>query len=89
MAQLMKDPQAKEKLAAYRELFAKHPFWETQPVPRPLPPGSKAPPEGEIIRREPDKVRQTPYTLPEGFEWTTVDLKNDKEATEVRGNAEA
>jgi glycylpeptide N-tetradecanoyltransferase len=82
----MKDPQAKEKLAAYRELFAKHPFWDTQPVSRPQPPGSKElPAEGEIVARDPEKVRPTPYVLPEGFEWATIDLNNDKEATEVRG----
>jgi glycylpeptide N-tetradecanoyltransferase len=41
-------------------------------------------PIGELEKKEVKDVRQTPYPLPDGFEWVTVDLNNDKELNEVK-----
>ena len=79
----MKDPKAMERLKAGRELMAKHTFWDSQPVPHPQLSSTQEYLEGEIVPKDIDKVRPTAYQLPEGFEWATMDLQNEKEATEV------
>ena len=58
-----------------------HAFWSTQPIAHTTPP----PQAGRIH----DDVRtfiptyDTPYQLPAGFEWTTVDLRNDAQTDEL------
>ena len=64
-------------------LYVKHPFWDTQPVPNFLSMQAKEAPQGEIEKKELKDVRPTPYPVPEGFEWSTIDLANEKELTEV------
>ena len=33
--------------------------------------------EGEIEHKDVKDVQMEPYALPAGFEWTTIDIKND------------
>ncbi len=40
--------------------------------------------EGEIESKNVEEVRETPYKLPDGFEWCTIDLTTEKEQKEVR-----
>ncbi len=73
-------------------------FWKTQPVPQtllqgqsagavinPTPAGADAEPEGPI---DPPKtvqeVRTEPLKLPDGYEWSTVDVHNAEQLTEVQ-----
>mmetsp|Transcript_43179 Transcript_43179/g.94140 ORF Transcript_43179/g.94140 Transcript_43179/m.94140 type:complete len:481 (+) Transcript_43179:86-1528(+) len=59
-----------------------HPFWDTQPVPSM---GSEhttdSGPIDEI--KTPKDVRDSPYTLPEQFEWCTCDIDNEDQAKEI------
>ena len=64
-------------------LYSKHIFWDTQPVPKYSEVQSEEITEGELETKEIKDVRDTPYALPEGFEWCTVDLNNDKELLET------
>lgn len=54
-------------------------FWDTQPVPKL---GDKV---DEIGKIEPDRedVRQTPFSLPSGFYWDTLDLSSQLQLEEV------
>ena len=86
MERYTKDPKSREKIKAMKEiapLYAKHTFWDTQPVPHLKDAQTKEAPQGEIEKKEIKDVRATPYPLPEGFEWVTIDLANDKELNEV------
>ncbi|KAI9706653.1 MAG: glycylpeptide N-tetradecanoyltransferase [Candelina mexicana] len=55
-------------------------FWQTQPVPSFDDPKVE---EGPIKIIEPEKVPQEPSPLPEGFEWVTMDLTEQKQLDEV------
>ncbi|KAJ7452691.1 Myristoyl-CoA:protein N-myristoyltransferase, N-terminal domain-containing protein [Mycena galericulata] len=60
-----------------------HKFWGTQPVPQ----LGEGPPleDGYIEPSKPrEEVRQDPYSLPSGFEWTTVDIKDSTQSQEVQ-----
>ncbi|KAL1722530.1 acyl-CoA N-acyltransferase [Schizophyllum commune] len=59
-----------------------HKFWKTQPVTKygEQPPEEDGPIEPAVPT---DQVRQTPYPLPNDFEWATLDLEDDKENKEV------
>ena len=36
--------------------------------------------EGQIDRdKTPSEIRETPYKLPTGFEWSDIDIMNDKD----------
>ncbi|CAG0890664.1 unnamed protein product [Darwinula stevensoni] len=52
-------------------------FWETQPVPQF---SEKAPDidNGPIVKERPAKheLRQEPYSLPQGFQWDTLDINS-------------
>ncbi|KAG0303746.1 glycylpeptide N-tetradecanoyltransferase [Dissophora globulifera] len=58
-----------------------HKFWKTQPVVK----------HDEVVEEEGpiemnvarDQVRATPYPLPKEFEWTLVDVEDDKEIKEL------
>ncbi|KAG7397434.1 glycylpeptide N-tetradecanoyltransferase [Phytophthora boehmeriae] len=56
-------------------------FWKTQPVPAinefPREHGAIDPPKTV------EDVRQEPYNMPPGFEWSEIDLTNPQEAKEV------
>lgn len=56
-------------------------FWKTQPV---IQNGETMVKEGPIDEpKTPADVRQEPYALPAGFEWSTVDVKNEEQMLEV------
>lgn len=81
---LMKDPKHKDQMKRFQEmapLYEKHKFWDTQPVPHLLE--QKELPEGPIEVKEAKDVREAPLTLPEGFEWTVIDINDDKIMDEV------
>ena len=82
----MKDPKSKEKIKAMKEmapLYSKHAFWDTQPVTHYSSADFKESTAGEIEKKEIKDVRTTAYNLPEGFEWSTIELSKDKELNEV------
>ncbi|RCN32643.1 Myristoyl-CoA:protein N-myristoyltransferase domain protein [Ancylostoma caninum] len=58
-------------------------FWSTQPVPQ----FDEAEPSNENNFIEPDlpaeKIRQEPYSLPESFIWSDVDLNDEKQLQEL------
>jgi glycylpeptide N-tetradecanoyltransferase len=71
-------------------------FWSTQPVPQigrfstnaryvvPDPLSGEAAPEedGPIELSKPSsEVRQDPYPLPKDFEWSSVDINDEKQVT--------
>ena len=72
-------PQEKKNLANYMTLAEKHDFWDTQPVMRFLQPHPEK--DAPIDKNESiDKVQKEPFTLPDGFEWVTLDIASDKDA---------
>ena len=56
-----------------------HAFWDSQPV-RNISNMQKQQKEGQIERKEKKDVSETPLTLPEGFEWCTMNLMEDEDA---------
>mmetsp|Transcript_6214 Transcript_6214/g.11053 ORF Transcript_6214/g.11053 Transcript_6214/m.11053 type:complete len:452 (-) Transcript_6214:36-1391(-) len=69
-----------------------HKFWDTQPVPK-LDENSKRKKDGEEGADEPfgpiddekavSDVRQTPYVLPNGFEWCSINIEDEEELKET------
>jgi len=54
-----------------------HPFWDTQPM-------SPEHPEGPIVPNKPkDEVRAEPYKMPNGFEWSTLDIMDTEDRQEL------
>lgn len=85
MEKYTKDPKAKEQLKKMKErapLYEKHEFWDKMPVPH-LAHAAKAPAEGEIEKKTVKEVRPTVLALPEGFEWSEIDISKEPEAEEV------
>ncbi|PAA86339.1 hypothetical protein BOX15_Mlig014540g2 [Macrostomum lignano] len=58
-------------------------FWATQPVPQGFTTESK--PISEPIEEDKpkDQIRQTPYDIPNMFDWSEVDLQNDAQLQEL------
>ena len=56
-------------------------FWKTQPVPQFNDIAKIDDGPIEVIR--PDQVQSKPETIAEGYEWTTIDLGNETELSEV------
>jgi glycylpeptide N-tetradecanoyltransferase len=79
----MQDPRQKEQFKELAPLYMKHAFWDTQPVAHMADQFHKGITQGEIEKKEVKDVKTAPYALPEGFEWSTIDLTNEKELTEV------
>nr|ODO02369.1 glycylpeptide N-tetradecanoyltransferase [Cryptococcus depauperatus CBS 7855] len=67
--------------------LGEHKFWKTQPVPQMLGSSSSSVlplEEGPIDQlKAPADVRQEPINLPSGFEWSTIDIKNEEQASSV------
>lgn len=62
-------------------------FWGTQPVPQSYDATSKVDGEGKQIDgdKDPQKdIKQTPYPLPEGFEWYAANIDDPEEVRSVR-----
>ncbi|KAG0336242.1 Glycylpeptide N-tetradecanoyltransferase 2 [Podila humilis] len=69
-------PQGKEPKS-----MDEHKFWKTQPV---VKHDEIVEEDGAIEADVPlDQVRATPYPLPKEFEWSLVDVENDKEIKEL------
>lgn len=71
---------AYRRMKVMAELMKPHSFWDTQPVPNNA---NKAtmPAQGAIDTEEDvKKVEKKPFSLPEGFEWSNIDLTNDDDA---------
>lgn len=62
--------------------MASYKFWQTQPVTR-FEEQSKITEDGPIKVIDPAKVSKEPDALLDGFEWTTLDLKDEKELQEL------
>jgi len=60
-----------------------HEFWDTQPVPKKSDPEPEDEQEGVLEEKSVQDVRQTPYDLPEGLEWISVDASDAAEMQEV------
>ncbi|CAJ1951130.1 unnamed protein product [Cylindrotheca closterium] len=59
-----------------------HKFWDTQPMAH----GEKGTelPEGPVVPdKKPEEIRQEPYNMPAGFEWSTVNITNQEEKMEL------
>mmetsp|Transcript_37542 Transcript_37542/g.91071 ORF Transcript_37542/g.91071 Transcript_37542/m.91071 type:complete len:416 (-) Transcript_37542:40-1287(-) len=59
-----------------------HKFWDTQPMAH----GEKGTelPEGPIVpNKKQEELRQEPYNMPPGFEWSTVNITNQDEKMEL------
>ena len=61
----------------------KHKFWDTQPVKKLHEDevDEECGPIDEI--KTPDQVRQTPYALPKGFEWVSMDVTDETQIAEI------
>lgn len=59
-----------------------HAFWDTQPMPAQ---DVKAElPEGPIVpNKTKTEIRSTPYNMPKGFEWSTIDIKDSDQRLEL------
>ncbi|XP_039270658.2 glycylpeptide N-tetradecanoyltransferase 2-like [Styela clava] len=77
----VKSVDIKEIIKAQQEESArqKWKFWNTQPVPKL---DEKVEEVGKI-EADKDKIKEDSYTLPAGFEWDTLDLKNSAQLKEV------
>lgn len=65
-----------------RKDAASYKFWRTQPVTQ-FSEQSKLKEDGPIKEIDPDKVPKQPDPLLVGFEWTTLDLTDEKELKEL------
>jgi glycylpeptide N-tetradecanoyltransferase len=57
-----------------------HKFWKTQPIDTNTKNADKEDKPIEIVKIE--DVRKDPYSLPEGFEWSNINLSNDLDIKE-------
>ena len=62
--------------------MASYKFWQTQPVPR-FDDKPEELEEGPIKIINPEEVQKDPYPLLEGFEWSTLDLQDEKQVAEL------
>lgn len=80
-----KDPRTKaamEEFKKYETLYKKHDFWDTQPVPKSSF-GFDPSKEGEIEKGKLAEVKQEPYSIPAGYEWSDIDLNDEVQLNEV------
>jgi hypothetical protein len=64
-------------------LFDKHAFWDTQPVPRFAEYLDVSMYDSAVKVQSLDQISREPYKLPDGFEWSDVDLRDEKHAQEL------
>ncbi|KAL1993145.1 hypothetical protein VTN49DRAFT_3902 [Thermomyces lanuginosus] len=62
--------------------MASYKFWQTQPVPR-FDDKPEELEEGPIKIINPEEVQKDPYPLLDGFEWSTLDLQDEKQVAEL------
>ena len=68
-----------------KDLTKERKFWETQPVlkAREMIKGQIKVEKGPLERKKKEDVRQEPYNVPEGFEWSEIDLNDEKDLEEL------
>lgn len=67
--------------AAEDDEVSKHAFWDTQPMPHG---GRTDSLEGPITPNKPaSEIRQEPFSMPTGFEWSDLDVQNETERLEL------
>lgn len=82
LEKFFKDPKNREMFEMYQKkanLFAKHDFWNSQPIIKWA--GLNSAQElklGEIEKIDTEKTRKNPYNLPEGYEWSNIDILNQE-----------
>ncbi|OWZ22287.1 Glycylpeptide N-tetradecanoyltransferase 2 [Phytophthora megakarya] len=82
---LLKQLNLVQSTQQQQQLQKEHRFWGTQPVPK-SDDGDNitTSPHGPIdSHKTPDQVRQEPYHMPPGFEWSILDIMVPSEANEV------
>lgn len=60
-----------------------HKFWSTQPVIRDGEHDIASNNDGPIKDIDPAQVSKEPHSLVNGFEWSTIDLEDSKQAEEL------
>lgn len=77
----MMKKQSLESSRANGDEPKKHAFWDTQPMPH----GSRENhPEGPITPNRPvEDIRDEPYTMPGGFEWSNVNISDPVQREEL------
>jgi glycylpeptide N-tetradecanoyltransferase len=61
-----------------------HAFWDTQPMFRTHEIKAEQELHAPLIPNKPkEELRQTPYNMPRGFEWTEIDITNQEERHQV------
>ena len=58
-------------------------FWETQPVPKIHEKVEHLVNESIEPEKKPEELKREPYSLPEGFEWKTLDI-DDSDVVSIR-----
>lgn len=64
-------------------LFDKHAFWDSQPVPRFTEYLDVSMYDKPVVTQTIDEISREPLKLPDGFEWSNLDLNNDEHANEL------
>ena len=64
-------------------LFDKHAFWDSQPVPRFTEYLDVSMYDKPVVTQTIDEISKEPLKLPDGFEWSNLDLNNDEHANEL------
>lgn len=76
--------KALKKIESIAPLYDAHDFWDSQPVPKAYEKVEEDMLERAIdVDRTVDEIRDKPYNLPEGFQWSDVDVGNNEQAQEV------
>jgi glycylpeptide N-tetradecanoyltransferase len=72
----------KKKMSGVAEASSKpHKFWDTQPMKKLSEEVTEFGPIDPP--KTPEDVRQTPYTLPKGFEWVTMDVLDEAQIQDI------
>jgi len=67
----------KEKVSSAKK--EDHPFWKSQPVPDV---GEDVTENGPYeANKNSEEIRQTPYPLPDGYEWSEIDVEVEAEVS--------
>lgn len=72
-----------DRLKHMLPLYETHSFWDTQPVPKNTALTAAEEKEGEIDHKEIKDVQKEALALPAGFEWSTIDIADEKQVKEV------
>ncbi|CDW71605.1 n-myristoyl transferase [Stylonychia lemnae] len=73
----------RKQIEKLKQLYSKHDFWDTQPVLTTAKQRGQELKEGEIVHKQIKDISNEPLPLPAGFEWSSIDLADEKQATEV------